>query len=46
MLQERILELHNGFETAYIDGSIASNLAYKPKFISNNYKRARKSYRL
>ena len=42
MLQERILELHNGFETAYIDGSIASNLAYKPKFISNNYKQGKK----
>ena len=42
MLQERILELHNGFETAYIDGSIASNLAYKPEFISNNYKQGKK----
>ena len=25
-----------------IDGSIASNLAYKPKFISNNYKQGKK----
>lgn len=42
MLQERILELHNGFETAYIDETIASNLAYKPQFISNNHKQGKK----
>ena len=29
-------ELRAGFETAYINGSIASNLEYKPSFISNN----------
>lgn len=29
-------ELFTGFETAYIDGSIASNLEYKPSFITNN----------
>jgi len=29
-------ELRSGFETAYIDGSLAANLAYKPGFISNN----------
>ena len=40
--QEKLLELHSGFETAYIDGTIASNLAYKPQFISNNYKQGKK----
>ena len=35
-------DLRAGFETAYIDGSIASTLAYKPQFISNNYKEGKK----
>ena len=35
-------ELRLGFETAYIDGTVASNLAYKPQFVSNNYKEGKK----
>lgn len=35
-------ELRNGCETAYIDGTVASNLAYKPQFVSNNYKEGKK----
>lgn len=31
-------EMRLGFETAYVNGNIAFNLAYKPQFISNNYK--------
>ena len=27
MTQEKLLELRSGFETAYIDGIVASNLA-------------------
>ena len=42
MTQEKLLELRSGFETAYIDGAVASNLAYKPQFISNNYKQGKK----
>ena len=42
MTQEKLQELHNGFETAYIDEAVASNLAYKPQFVSNNYKQGRK----
>ena len=42
MTEDRLLELRSGFETAYIDGTIASNLAYKPQFISNNYKQGKK----
>ena len=42
MTQEKLLELRSGFETAYIDGKVASNLAYKPQFISNNYKQGKK----
>ncbi|MCD7824982.1 MAG: phospholipase D-like domain-containing protein [Clostridiaceae bacterium] len=40
--QDKFLELRSGFETAYIDGTVASNLAYKPQFISNNYKQGKK----
>ncbi len=40
--QDKLLELKSGFETAYIDGNVASNLAYKPQFISNNYKQGKK----
>ncbi|MBQ9277708.1 MAG: DEAD/DEAH box helicase [Lachnospiraceae bacterium] len=35
-------ELRTGFETAYIDGSVASSVAYRPQFISNNYKEGKK----
>ena len=42
MQNEKITQLHQGLETAFIDRSTASNLAYKPQFISNNYKEGRK----
>lgn len=42
MLQEKISELRSGFETACIDGTLASNFVYKPQFISNNYKEGKK----
>ncbi len=35
-------ELKQGLETAYIDGSVVSNLAYRPQFVSNNYKEGKK----
>lgn len=35
-------EIRQGFETAYIDGSVASSLAYRPQFVSNNYKEGKK----
>lgn len=31
-----------GLQTAYIDGNVVSNLAYRPQFISNNYKEGKK----
>lgn len=42
MTQEKVREMRSGFETAFIDGAVASNLAYKPQFISNNYKEGKK----
>ena len=35
-------ELRSGFETAYIDGSVASAIAYRPRFVSNDHKNGRK----
>lgn len=35
-------ELRLGFETAYIDGNVASNVVYRPQFLSNNYKEGKK----
>lgn len=39
---ENIDELRSGFETAYIDGSVASSLIYRPQFVSNNYREGKK----
>ena len=39
---DRVNEIRSGFETAYIDGSVASSMAYKPQFLSNNYKEGKK----
>ena len=38
----KIDEVRLGFETAYIDGSVASSSAYRPQFVSNNYKEGKK----
>lgn len=35
-------ELFCGLETAYVNGNIASNVAYRPQFISNNHKEGKK----
>jgi superfamily II DNA or RNA helicase len=42
MQKYSIEQMVKGFETAFIDQNIASNLAYKPLFVSNNYKEGRK----
>ena len=41
-VQDSIIELNKGFATAFIDYSLNSNLAYRPEFISNNYRQGRK----
>ncbi len=35
-------ELTRGLETAYINGSVASEIKYRPQFVSNNYKEGKK----
>ena len=42
MEEKKIIQLKQGLATAFINYSHASNLAYKPQFISNNYKEGRK----
>lgn len=42
MKKELLTELYDGFETAYINGNVASNVAYRPQFVSNNYKEGKK----
>jgi len=42
MTQDKIDELRSGFETSCIDSNVASNLAYKLQFVSNNYKEGKK----
>ena len=37
-----VQDMMKGFETAYIDGSVASSLAHRPQFVSNNYKKGKK----
>ncbi len=38
----KIIQLKQGLATAFISGDVTSNLAYKPQFISNNYKEGKK----
>lgn len=42
MEQDKIIQLKQGLSTAFIDQNISSNLAYKPQFVSNNYREGRK----
>ena len=42
MNKNNITQLNQGLSTAFIDKNISSNLAYKPQFVSNNYKEGRK----
>ena len=37
-----LAELRTGFETAFINGNVASNSYYRPQFVSNNHKEGKK----
>ena len=41
---EQIDEMRSGFETAYIDGAVASGSTYRPRFVSNNYKKGKRFF--
>lgn len=42
MEKETVLDIRAGFGTAYIDSNIISSEAFKPSFVSNNYKQGKK----
>ena len=42
MDKEYIEKIQQGLQTAFIDSTVTSNLAYKPEFLSNNYKEGKK----
>lgn len=42
MQEDKLQLIRIGFETAYINGNIASDLSYKPNFVSNNYSEGKK----
>lgn len=42
MIKGNLAELKSGFETAFIDAAAPSNQAYKPQFVSNNYREGKK----
>lgn len=42
MEKEKSLEFESGLKSAFIDSSVNSNLAYRPQFVSNNYKEGKK----
>lgn len=41
-MRDTIAQIEKGLRTAFIDGTIHSNLAYKPQFLSNDYNRGQK----
>ena len=42
MTQDKTQLVRDGLETAYIDGNIASEISYKPGFVSNNHREGKK----
>ena len=35
-------DIYSGLDTAFINSAINSNLAYRPEFVSNDYKKGKK----
>lgn len=44
MTEEKVTELQNGFQTAFINSAVNSNLAYRPQFIYNDNKSGQKVF--
>lgn len=42
MPMEHICELRNGLESAFINQNVNSNLAFRPEFVSNDYKQGKR----
>ena len=43
-MAKKLLEMQKGFQTAFIDASYDSNLAYKPEFVYNDNKNGQKVF--
>ena len=41
-MNDKLSKLREGFETAFIDRNVVSNLAYRPQFVSNDHKEGKK----
>ena len=41
-MKGNVVQLEQGLQTAFIDSTVNSNLAYRPQFVSNNYKEGKK----
>lgn len=41
-MNDEIMKIRDGVETAFVDYSYNSNLAYRPEFLSNDYRQGRK----
>ena len=41
-MKDNMIQLEQGLQTAFIDSGVNSNLAYRPRFVSNNYKEGKK----
>ena len=39
---DKYVELNHGLQTAFLDAAVGSDTAYRPQFVSNNYKEGRK----
>ena len=44
MTEEKTTELQSGFNTAFVNGAVNSNLAYRPQFIYNDNKNGQKVF--
>ena len=44
MTNEKITEMQKGLRSAFIDGALRSNLAYKPQFVYNDNKNGQKVF--
>lgn len=42
MKSDKMSMMKEGFATAYIDGTVASEITYRPQFISNDHKQGKK----
>ena len=44
MTENKIVEIQSGFNTAFVNSAINSNLAYRPQFIYNDNKNGQKVF--